>query len=351
MRHVGTDEPEEPPMSQNRDVDVDAVRAFFLTFQDRVCRALEEQDGEASFAEDVFEGERGGLARPRVLSDGPVLERAAVNFSHTVGQRLPAAASERRPELAGASFAAVSVSLIVHPRNPYAPTTHANFRCFVARRRGAPPAWWFGGGFDLTPCYGFEEDAVHWHATARAACEPFGAGLYPRFKKNCDEYFYLKHRRETRGVGGLFWDDLAQPDFPGCFAFVRSVADHFLPAYLPILERRKATPYGEREREFQLYRRGRYVEFNLLYDRGTRFGLESEGRVESILASLPPRVAWRYDYRPQPGSPEARLAEFLQPRDWLDAARTGRRGAAHRDPYHTPTRSERPGSGKPTKCS
>ena len=304
-------------MSQEHVIDIGIVREYLLELQDRICRALEREDGEASFRQDVFEGERGGLARPRVLSDGPVLERAAVNFSHTAGARMPGAATERRPELVGASFEAVSISLIVHPRNPYAPTTHANFRCFVARRGEQAPAWWFGGGFDLTPYYPFEEDAVHWHKTARDACTPFGEDLYERFKKNCDEYFYLKHRRETRGIGGLFFDDFTGPDFDERFAFVQSVGDSFLEAYVPILARRKDTPYGEREREFQLYRRGRYVEFNLLFDRGTKFGLQSEGRVESILASLPPLVRWHYDYRPEPGSEEERLGEFLRPRDWL----------------------------------
>ena len=299
-------------------VDIDAFKDHLLELQDRICHALEEADGEASFQRDVLVNERGGMARPRVLSDGPVVERAAVNFSHTVGQTLPEAATRRRPELVGAAFQAVSISLIVHPRNPYAPTTHANFRCFMARRGEEEPVWWFGGGFDLTPYYGFEEDAVHWHSTARAACRPFGDDIYPRFKAWCDEYFFLPHRRETRGVGGLFFDDFAEGGFERCQDLTRSISDHFLPAYLPILERRKATPWSERERNFQLYRRGRYVEFNLLYDRGTRFGMQSGGRVESILASLPPLVTWRYDYRPEPGTPEAALYEgFLRPRDWL----------------------------------
>ena len=318
-QHIDPTEPADSvDSSVDSSVDLEAVRAYFFELQDRICRALEEQDGEATFKEKLFEGERGGLARPRVLSDGPVLERAAVNFSHTAGQSLPAAATERRPELAGTSFEAVSVSLIVHPRNPYAPTTHANFRAFLARRGDAAAAWWFGGGFDLTPYYGFEEDARHWHGTAKKACDPFGDEIYPRFKSQCDEYFYLPHRDEPRGIGGLFFDDLADPDFPTCFALVRSVADAFLPAYLPILERRKGCNSGERERRFQLMRRGRYVEFNLLYDRGTRFGLQSSGRVESILASLPPRVEWHYDAQLEPGSPEARLTtDFLRPRSWV----------------------------------
>jgi coproporphyrinogen III oxidase len=245
-----------------------------------------------------------------------VIEKSAVHFSHTIGKALPAAATERRPELAGRAYEAVSVSLIVHPRNPYVPTSHMNVRFFVAH--GDAPVWWFGGGFDLTPYYGFEEDAVHWHRTARAACAPLGPAAHPRFKKWCDEYFFLPHRGEPRGIGGLFFDDLDAPEFATCAAFWRSVGDHYLPAYVPIVQRRKATPWGERERAFQLQRRGRYAEFNLVYDRGTRFGLQSGGRVESILASLPPLVAWHYDWKPEPGSPEERLTtDFLRPRDWV----------------------------------
>jgi len=297
---------------------VEESRAFLMSLQDTICDALAAQDGEARFVSDEMALPDGGLARPRVLGDGPVLERAAVNFSHTRGKSLPAAATERRPELAGSRYEAVSVSLIVHPRNPYAPTTHANFRAFRAEREGTAPVSWFGGGFDLTPYYGFEEDAVHWHRTARTACAPLGERAYPRFKAWCDEYFFLAHRGEPRGIGGLFFDDLSEPDPATCLALWRSVGEHFLPAYEPILARRKETPYGERERDFQLYRRGRYVEFNLVYDRGTRFGLQSGGRVESILASLPPLAAWRYDWHPEPGTPEARLyEEFLRPRDWL----------------------------------
>jgi coproporphyrinogen III oxidase len=301
-----------------RDSDqIGAVEAFFLRFQDEATRALEEDDGEARFAEQLVESEGGGFSRPRVLSDGPMLERAAVSFSHTAGRTLPGPATAGRPELGGAQYDAVSVSLIVHPRNPYAPTSHANFRFFLAAPPGQQPVWWFGGGFDLTPYYGFVEDAVHWHRTAKAACDRFGADLYPRFKKACDEYFFLAHRAEARGIGGLFFDDWTEGGFERCFAFVRTAAEHYLLAYRPILERRKRQPYGAREREFQLMRRGRYVEFNLMYDRGTRFGLQAGGRIESILASLPPLVAWRYDWKPQPGSPEAELYEkFLRPRDW-----------------------------------
>ena len=297
--------------------DAAAVRTYLLQLQDEICQGLTEEDGEANFIEDVWERSEGGGGRTRVLEEGAVIEKAGVNFSHVSGPELPAAASARRPELAGRSFAALGISLIVHPRNPYAPTSHANLRFFLAAREGVEPIWWFGGGFDLTPYYGFEEDAVHWHRTARTACEPFGQDLYPRFKKWCDEYFFLKHRNEPRGIGGLFFDDFDEGGFEHSFGFVRSVGDHYLRAYLPLLSRRKHTPYEERERQFQLYRRGRYVEFNLVYDRGTRFGLESGGRIESILVSMPPLVRWQYDWQPEPDSEEARLYEvFLQPRDW-----------------------------------
>jgi coproporphyrinogen III oxidase len=300
--------------------DLDAVVGYLMELQDRICAALEQQDGSARFQEHRSEP-GGGLARARVLEQGPVLEKAAVHFTHARGKQLPPAATEQRPALAGAPFEAVAVSLIVHPANPYVPTSHANVRFFLARPETAPAVWWFGGGFDLTPCYGFEEDARHWHQIAREACRPLGPDAYPRFKQACDAYFSLPHRGETRGVGGLFFDDLAEPDFATCFAFMKSVGDHFLPAYVPLVERRKAMTFGEPEREFQLLRRGRYVEFNLVYDRGTRYGLQSGRRVESVLASLPPLVRWRYDFTPEPGSPEARLAdEFLRPRDWLSEA-------------------------------
>jgi len=299
--------------------DVAPIRGHLLDLQDRICAALEAEDDGALFREERFESATGGLARPRVLEGGAVIEKSAVHFSHTIGKALPAAATERRPELAGRAYEAVSVSLIVHPRNPYVPTSHMNVRFFIAHGATAADAvWWFGGGFDLTPYYGFEEDAAHWHRTARSACEPLGPDAYPRFKKWCDEYFFLPHRGEPRGIGGLFFDDLDEGGFAHCSAFWRSVGNHYLPAYLPIVQRRKATPYGEREREFQLYRRGRYAEFNLVYDRGTRFGLQSGGRVESILASLPPLAAWRYDWKPVAGSAEERLyTEFLRPRDWV----------------------------------
>ena len=310
--------------------DLPAVRRYLLELQDAICTALEEEDGSAHFVEDQEERAGGSLSRARVLEDGPVIEKAAVNFTHARGDRLPPAATERRPELAGAAFQAVSLSLIVHPRNPYAPTSHANLRLFSAEPPSGNAVWWFGGGFDLTPYYGFDEDVVHWHRVARDACLPLGADTYPRLKHACDEYFFLPHHGEPRGIGGLFFDDLAEGGFERCFAFVRSVGDHFLPAYRPILAQRKETAFGERERDFQLYRRGRYVEFNLVYDRGTRYGVQSGRRIESVLASLPPVVHWRYDWQPEPGSPEARLTEhFLQPRDWLGqrASPAGHRGS------------------------
>ena len=300
-------------------VDIAAVREYLLGLQDRICAALEAEDGLARFAEDAWQRPGGGGGRSRVLVDGAVFEQAGVGFSHVFGPGLPPSATAQRPDLAGRSFEAVGVSLVFHPLNPYAPTTHMNVRFFLAEKEGHDPVWWFGGGFDLTPYYGFEEDAIHFHRAARAACEPFGPEVYPRYKKWCDEYFFLRHREEPRGIGGLFFDDLHEWGFDRTFAFLRSVGDAFLQAYLPILRRRKGTPYGERERDFQLYRRGRYVEFNLVWDRGTLFGLQSGGRTESILMSLPPLVRWRYGWSPEPGTPEARLyEEFLRPRDWAD---------------------------------
>jgi coproporphyrinogen III oxidase len=293
------------------------VRAYLFDLQDRLCAALEAEDGGGRFAEDLWERAEGGGGRSRVLAGGAALEQGGINVSHVFGAGLPAAATAHRPELAGRSFEALGLSLVLHPLNPYAPTTHANVRFFRAEKAGEEPVWWFGGGFDLTPYYGFEEDAVHWHRTARALCAPFGPEVYPRYKRWCDEYFFLRHRGEPRGIGGLFFDDLADWGFERCFEFLRAVGDGWAAAYLPILRRRKDTPHGERERDFQLYRRGRYVEFNLLYDRGTLFGLQSGGRTESILMSLPPLVRWRYGWRPEPGTPEARLYEvFLVPRDW-----------------------------------
>ena len=297
--------------------DLNAVQAYLTDLQTRICDALGELDGRP-FIEDSWTREAGGGGCSRVLEDGAVFEKAGVNYSHVHGTELPGSATAHRPELAGRSFHATGVSLVIHPRNPYVPTSHANVRFFIAEKPGEAPVWWFGGGFDLTPYYGFEADAAHWHRTAAAACAPFGEDVYPRYKHWCDEYFYLRHRDEPRGVGGLFFDDLNTGGFDHCFDFMRSVGDHFLPAYRPIVERRMGTEWGEREREFQLYRRGRYVEFNLIYDRGTLFGLQSGGRTESILMSLPPRVSWRYDWHPEPGSEEARLyRDFLRPRDWL----------------------------------
>jgi coproporphyrinogen III oxidase len=299
--------------------DLPAVQSYLLDLQDRICSAIEAEDATGRFMEESWERPEGGGGRSRVLSEGTIFEQAGVGFSHVHGPGLPPSATAQRPELAGRSFEALGVSLVFHPRNPYVPTTHMNVRFFLAEKPDAEPVWWFGGGFDLTPYYGFEEDAVHWHRTARAACEPFGAEVHPRFKKWCDEYFYLKHRGEPRGIGGIFFDDLNQWGFERSFALLRSVGDHFLPAYLPILRGRTDVPYGERERDFQLYRRGRYVEFNLVWDRGTLFGLQSGGRTESILMSLPPLVRWRYNWQPEPGTPEARLyEEFLRPRDWAE---------------------------------
>ena len=299
-------------------IDVDEIKDYLLELQDRICSALEEMDGAARFKEDLWQRDAGGGGRTRVLNGGRVFEQGGVNFSHVFGGEMPAAATAHRPELAGRSFQAMGVSLVVHPLNPYVPTSHMNVRFFIAEKENAEPVWWFGGGFDLTPYYGFEDDAAHWHHTARAACRDFGDDVYPRLKKWCDDYFYLRHRRECRGIGGLFFDDLNEWGFDRCFTFMRSVGDHYLDAYLPIADRRRDTPYGDREIDFQLYRRGRYVEFNLVYDRGTLFGLQSGGRTESILMSLPPRVIWRYNWRPEPGSEEARLyEEFLKPRDWL----------------------------------
>lgn len=298
--------------------DINAVKTYLLNLQDRICKALEEEDGAGRFREDRWDRPEGGGGISRVLAEGAVFEQAGVNFSHVFGDKLPPSATAHRPELAGRKFQAVGVSLVIHPRNPYAPTSHANVRFFIAEKEGAEPVWWFGGGFDLTPYYGFEEDAVHWHRMAYEACQPFGEDVYPRYKKWCDEYFFLKHRNEPRGIGGLFFDDLNEGGFARSFGFMTSVGDHYIKAYLPIVARRKNTPYGERERDFQLYRRGRYVEFNLVYDRGTLFGLQSGGRTESILMSLPPLVKWRYNWRPEPGTPEAKLYEvFLKPRDWL----------------------------------
>jgi coproporphyrinogen III oxidase len=294
------------------------VRDYLLNLQDNICSAIEKADGAGRFREDDWRREEGGGGRSRVMEGGDVFEKAGINFSHVFGKELPPSATAARPELAGRNFQAMGVSLVIHPHNPYIPTTHANVRFFLAEKDGADPVWWFGGGFDLTPYYGFREDAVHWHTLAREACTPFGDDVYARYKKWCDDYFFLKHRNEPRGIGGLFFDDLNDNGFEYSCSLMMSVGNHFLPAYLPIVERRKAMAYGEREKDFQRYRRGRYVEFNLVYDRGTLFGLQSGGRTEAILMSLPPEVSWRYDWHPEAGTPEAELYEvFLKPHDWL----------------------------------
>ncbi|MBJ6608870.1 MAG: oxygen-dependent coproporphyrinogen oxidase [Candidatus Thiothrix moscowensis] len=299
-------------------VDIAAVKAYLLALQDDICQQLESEDGRASFVEDAWERPAGGGGRTRVIADGAILEQGGVNFSHVFGDKLPPSATAQRPELAGRSFQAMGVSLVIHPNNPLVPTSHANVRFFVAEKAGEEPVWWFGGGFDLTPYYGFEEDCVAWHRTAKAACDPFGEDVYARYKQWCDDYFFLKHRNEPRGVGGLFFDDLNAWGFEQTFAFMRSVGDHYIKAYRPILAKRKHLPFTETQRDFQLYRRGRYVEFNLVYDRGTLFGLQSGGRTESILMSLPPLVKWRYNWQPAAGSDEARLyTDFLRHRDWL----------------------------------
>jgi coproporphyrinogen III oxidase len=297
------------------------VRTYLLNLQDTICAALADVDGGTGFREDNWDREGGGGGRSRVMEHGAVFEKAGVNFSHVFGASLPNSATAARPELAGRSFQAMGVSLVIHPHNPYVPTSHANVRFFIAEKEGAAPVWWFGGGFDLTPYYGFTEDAVHWHRLAKEACMPFGEEVYSRYKQWCDEYFYLKHRSEPRGIGGLFFDDLNSGGFEYCCSLMMSIGNHYLPAYLPIVERRKDMTYGDREKDFQRYRRGRYVEFNLVYDRGTLFGLQSGGRTEAILMSLPPEVTWRYDWKPEPGTPEAELyAVFLQPKDWLAEA-------------------------------
>ncbi|HET7175452.1 MAG TPA: oxygen-dependent coproporphyrinogen oxidase [Gammaproteobacteria bacterium] len=299
-------------------MDIQAVETYLRTLQDTLTATLEKLDGKSRFHKDSWTRTEGGGGESRVLKGGAVFEQAGVNFSDVRGTKLPPSATAHRPELAGRAWRALGVSLVVHPLNPYVPTSHMNVRFFAATQEGENTVWWFGGGFDLTPYYGFEEDARHWHTAAKEACDSsFGAEAYARYKQWCDEYFFLKHRNEPRGIGGLFFDDLNAEGFERSFAFTRSVGDRFLPAYVPIVEKRRATPYGERERQFQLYRRGRYVEFNLVYDRGTLFGLQSGGRTESILMSLPPAVRWEYDWKPEPGSKEAELYEkFLKPRDW-----------------------------------
>ena len=299
-------------------IEAQRVSEYLLDLQRNITETLQNLDGSASFETDEWQREAGGGGRSMVLREGAVFEQGGVNFSEVYGEDLPASATAHRPELAGRRFRAMGVSLVIHPDNPYVPTSHANVRFFVAEKAGEEPIWWFGGGFDLTPYYAFEEDCVHWHRIAKQACDPFGVDRYASYKKWCDEYFHIRHRGEARGIGGLFFDDLNEPDFEQAFAFMRSVGDHYLPAYTPIVERRKGLPFAEREKRFQWYRRGRYVEFNLVYDRGTLFGLQSGGRTESILMSLPPVVNWRYNYSPPAGSAEAALTDYyLKPRDWL----------------------------------
>ena len=303
-------------MSQT--IDIDAVKQYLLGLQESICQALEAEDGKARFQQDEWQRPEGGGGRSRVIADGAVFEKGGVNFSHVFGASLPPSASAARPELAGRSFQALGVSLVMHPHNPYVPTSHANVRFFIAEKPGQDPVWWFGGGYDLTPYYGFEEDCIHWHQTAKAACLPFGDGVYEEYKAWCDRYFYLPHRDEPRGVGGLFFDDVGSDDFQRGFALMQAVGNSYLAAYLPIVAKRRAMDFGERQRDFQLYRRGRYVEFNLVQDRGTIFGLQSRGRTESILMSLPPLVRWAYNWQPEPDSPEARLTDFfLSGRDWI----------------------------------
>jgi coproporphyrinogen III oxidase len=301
-------------------MDANAVKHHLTGLQERIVTALEQLDG-APFRHDQWEkpvdAALGGGGNIRILERGKLFERAGVAFSHVLGRQLPPSATAARPELAGRSFQAMGVSLVLHPHNPYVPTVHMNVRCFIAQAEDKEPVWWFGGGMDLTPYYGFDEDCRHFHAICKSALAPFGPELHPKFKRWCDEYFFLRHRNEPRGIGGIFFDDLSTPDFDSCFSLMRSVGDHFLPAYVPIVERRRSQPYGERERDFQTYRRGRYVEFNLVFDRGTLFGLQSGGRTESILMSMPPAVQWRYDWKPEPGSAEAALYEhYLRPREW-----------------------------------
>ncbi|MDR5905151.1 oxygen-dependent coproporphyrinogen oxidase [Franzmannia qiaohouensis] len=297
---------------------LDEVKHYLLELQDRQCQGLATEDGQAEFREDSWTREEGGGGRSRVIENGAVFEKGGVNFSHVYGAQLPPSATAARPELTGRSFHAVGVSWVLHPHNPHVPTSHGNVRFFIAEKSGEAPVWWFGGGYDLTPFYPVLDDVRHWHRVARDACAPFGDAVYPRYKAWCDDYFYLKHRDETRGVGGLFFDDLNEGDFASCFAFQRAVGDSFLDAYLPIVQRRRGDDYTQQQRDFQLYRRGRYVEFNLVWDRGTLFGLQSGGRTESILMSMPPLAAWEYGYTPAPNSPEALLyRDYLRPRDWL----------------------------------
>ena len=306
-----------PNHETNNETDITQVIDFFKNLQDRICQALETADGSGTFVEDNWLRKEGGGGRTRGMTNGTVVEQGGVNFSVVSGDKLPPSATAHRPELAGRTWQACGVSLVIHPKNPHMPTAHANVRFFIAEKEGETPVWWFGGGFDLTPFYPKDEDVLHWHQAAFDLCQPFGDEVYNDHKKWCDEYFYLKHRDETRGVGGLFFDDLNQWDFDTCFDYVKAVGQGFIDAYVPIMQRRKDDSFGEPERQFQLYRRGRYVEFNLVFDRGTLFGLQSGGRTESILMSMPPLARWEYNYQAEEGSAEARLADYLSPKDWL----------------------------------
>ena len=294
------------------------VKSYLLDLQNQICQSLEQVDGTGKFKHDSWEREEGGGGQSRVVTDGTVIEKGGVNFSHVMGEQMPPSATAARPELAGRRFEAMGVSLVIHPNNPFIPTSHANVRFFIAEKEGEEPVWWFGGGYDLTPYYGNDDDCEHWHQTAKDACSPFGDDVYPKYKKWCDEYFYLKHRNEPRGVGGLFFDDLNKLGFEQSFAFMQAVGSSFTKAYTPIVEKRKNTPFTDAHKQFQLYRRGRYVEFNLVHDRGTLFGLQTGGRTESILMSLPPLVRWEYNWNPEPGSEEAKLYDYyLQPKEWV----------------------------------
>jgi coproporphyrinogen III oxidase len=297
---------------------IEHVKNYLLQLQKSICARLEHLDGRTPFIEDSWQRPAGGGGNSCILTDGAVFAKAGVNFSHVSGTHLPPSASAQRPELAGRNFNALGLSLVIHPDNPYIPTSHAKVRFFIAEKEGVEPVWWFGGGFDLTPYYGFAEDCKHWHQTALNACQPFGQSIYPKFKQWCDDYFFIKHRNEARGIGGLFFDDYNEISFDHSFALMQSIGNHYIKAYAPIVARRKSHPFGEREKAFQNYRRGRYVEFNLVYDRGTLFGLQSNGRIESILMSLPPEVTWKYNWQPEQDSEEAKLyTDFLPPRDWF----------------------------------
>lgn len=299
-------------------IQIAQVKTYLLSLQERICEMLEFEDGQATFINDPWKDPQLGEGLTRVISDGFLIEKGGVNFSHVKGDALPKAATLKRPELSGRHFQALGVSLVIHPNNPYVPTSHANVRFIIAEKENADPIWWFGGGFDLTPYYPFIEDVTHWHQVSKKACDPFGEEVYPIFKKACDDYFYLPHRNETRGVGGLFFDDLNEWGFETSFQFMQSIGNHYIEAYQPIIAKRKHHLFGEKEKNFQSYRRGRYVEFNLLYDRGTLFGLQSKGRTESILMSLPPHVTWKYNWKPESGSPEEKLTrEFLIKREWI----------------------------------